>query len=58
MTYAFFMLENISGWEWFIILSVIYLFFGAKAFPRLFRGLRQQWTAFRQSLDEVRKELK
>lgn len=58
MVFAFIMLDNISGWELFIILFVIYIFFGVKAIPKLFRSLKKGWSSLQDALHEVRKELK
>lgn len=58
MRFGFFMLNNISGWELFIILFVIYIFFGVKVIPNLFRSLKKGWSSLQDTLHEVRKELK
>lgn len=56
--FGFFMLDNISGWELFIILFVVYIFFGVKAIPKLFHSLKKGWSGLQDALHEVRKDLK
>jgi TatA/E family protein of Tat protein translocase len=58
MPYTFLMLDNISGWELFIILFVIYIFFGVKFIPKFFRSLKKAASNFQAALHEVKKELK
>lgn len=58
MVLVFFMMDNISFWEVFIILFVVYIFFGIKAVPKLFQSFKKAWTELQHSLDEVRKEIK
>nr|WKN35437.1 twin-arginine translocase TatA/TatE family subunit [Tunicatimonas sp. TK19036] len=52
------MLDNISGWELFIILFVIYIFFGVKTIPKLFQSFRKGLSSFQDALHEVKKEIK
>ena len=58
MLFNFFMLDNISGWELFIILFVVYLFFGVKAVPKLFRSFKKGWSELQNAMHEIRKEIK
>lgn len=51
------MLENISGWELLIILFVVYIFFGVKSIPKLFRGFKKTVIEFQNAWQEVKKEL-
>ncbi|MEK6476502.1 twin-arginine translocase TatA/TatE family subunit [Catalinimonas sp. 4WD22] len=57
MTLAFLMLENISGWEIFIIVFVIYIFFGPRSLPKFYQNLRKSVSHFQDSLKEVQREL-
>ncbi|MEQ9442050.1 MAG: twin-arginine translocase TatA/TatE family subunit [Cyclobacteriaceae bacterium] len=58
MLFNFFMLDNISGWELFIILFVVYLFFGVKAIPKLFHSFKKSWSHWQDAMHEIRKEMK
>ncbi len=58
MTLTFFMLDNISGWELFIILFVIYIFFGVKVIPNLFRSFRKAWINLQDALHEIKKDVR
>ena len=58
MTLSFLMLDNISGWELFIILFVIYIFFGVKVIPNLFRSFRKAWINLQDALHEIKKEVR
>ncbi len=57
MVFSFFMLENISGWELFIILFVVYIFFGVRFIPKLIRSFRGSMSDFQNAWHEIRKEL-
>ena len=52
---------NIGGPELFLILLIIFLFFGAKKLPELARGLGQGIKEFRKAAreaqDEIEKEI-
>lgn len=56
MILNFFMLENISGWELFIILFVIYIFFGVRTIPRLIQSFKKGLRNFQDALHEMKKE--
>ena len=58
MTLSFFMLDNISGGELFIILFTIYVFFGVKVIPNLFRSFRKAWINLQDALHEIRREVR
>lgn len=57
MTLAFLMLENISGWEIFIIILVIYLFFGPRSLPKFYQSLKKAAAQFQDSLRDVQREM-
>lgn len=57
MTLAFLMLENISGWEIFIIVLVIYIFFGPRSIPKFYQNMKKALAQFQESLKEVQREL-
>ncbi|WKN32694.1 twin-arginine translocase TatA/TatE family subunit [Porifericola rhodea] len=57
MTLTFLMLENISGWELFIIVLVIYLFFGPRSLPKFYQSLKKTLSQFQESWKEVQREL-
>jgi len=57
MTLAFLMLENISGWEIFIIVMVIYIFFGPRSIPKFYQNLKKAAAQFQESLREAQREL-
>lgn len=57
MIFNFFMLENVSGWELLIILFVVYIFFGVKTIPKLFRSFKKTMTEFQNAWHEVKKEI-
>lgn len=57
MTLAFLMLENISGWEIFIIVFVIYIFFGPRSLPKFYQNLRKSASHFQAALKDVQREL-
>lgn len=58
MVLDFLMMDNISFGELFIVLFVIYIFFGVKVIPKLFQSFKKAWTALQHSLHEIRKEIK
>ena len=58
MTLGFFMLDNISGWELFIILFTIYVFFGVKVIPNLFRSFKKAWINLQDALHEIKREVR
>ena len=58
MTLGFFMLDNISGGELFIILFVIYVFFGVKVIPNLLRSFKKAWINLQDALHEIRREVR
>nr|WKN35589.1 twin-arginine translocase TatA/TatE family subunit [Tunicatimonas sp. TK19036] len=58
MLFNFLMLDNISGWELFIILFTIYIFFGVKAIPKFYQSLRKALANFQDALHDVKKEFK
>lgn len=46
-----------GGMEWFFIIGLVVLLFGAKKLPELARGLGQSFGEFRRAKDEFDKEL-
>ena len=58
MILNFFMLDNVSGGELFIILFVVYIFFGVKVIPNLFRSFKKAWTNLQDALHEIKKEVR
>ncbi|MFP4292280.1 MAG: twin-arginine translocase TatA/TatE family subunit [Cyclobacteriaceae bacterium] len=57
MTLAFLMLDNISGWEIFIIVFFIYLFFGPRSLPKFYQNMKKAASHFQESLKEVQREM-
>ena len=57
MTLAFLMLENISGWEIFIVILVVYLFFGPRSLPKFYQSLKRAAAQFQESLKDVQREM-
>lgn len=55
---GFFMLDNISFGELFIILFVVYIFFGVKAIPRLFQSLKKMLAELQNAAHSFRNEIK
>lgn len=50
-TFAF--LQNLNGWEIFLIFFAILLLFGAKRLPELARGMGKSVREFRKATHEV-----
>ncbi len=46
-----------GGPEWFFLIALVLLFFGAKKLPELARGLGQSLGEFRRAKEEFDKEL-
>ncbi|MBN8711567.1 MAG: twin-arginine translocase TatA/TatE family subunit [Verrucomicrobia bacterium] len=46
-----------GGPEWFFLIALVLLFFGAKKLPELARGLGQSLGEFRKAKEEFDKEL-
>jgi len=46
-----------GGMEWFVIIMVVLLFFGAKKLPELARGLGQSLGEFKKAKDEFEREI-
>lgn len=46
-----------GGPEWFFIIAIVILLFGAKKLPELARGLGQSFGEFRKAKDEFDREL-
>lgn len=46
-----------GGMEWFVIVMVVLLFFGAKKLPELARGLGQSLGEFKKAKDEFDREI-
>ena len=46
-----------SGPEWFFIIAIVILLFGAKKLPELARGLGQSFGEFRKAKEEFDREL-
>ncbi|MFP4088983.1 MAG: twin-arginine translocase TatA/TatE family subunit [Cyclobacteriaceae bacterium] len=51
------MLDNISGWEIFIIVFFIYLFFGPRSLPKFYQNMKKAASHFQESLKEVQREM-
>lgn len=49
-------LQNLSGWEWVVILLVVLLLFGATKIPKLMRGVGQGIREFKSGLRDEPKE--
>lgn len=51
-------MENISWGEVFLVLFVVYIFFGVKIIPKLYHNLKQLVTNLQKAMHEIRKEIK
>ena len=51
-------MENISWGEIFLVLFVVYIFFGVKMIPKLFRNLKELAASLQKAMHEIRKEMK
>ncbi|WPP53432.1 Sec-independent protein translocase subunit TatA/TatB [Catalinimonas niigatensis] len=49
---------GLGGWEIFLILAVIMLFFGAKKIPQMAKGLGQGIKEYKAAIRDVEKDLK
>jgi sec-independent protein translocase protein TatA len=47
-----------SGWEWIVIVAVIFLLFGASRLPQLAKSLGQSRKAFKEGMREAEDEFK
>jgi sec-independent protein translocase protein TatA len=45
-----------SGWEWIVIVAVIFLLFGASRLPQLAKSLGQSRKAFKEGMREAEDE--
>ncbi len=45
-----------SGWEWIVIVAVIFLLFGASRLPQLAKSLGQSRRAFKEGMREAEEE--
>lgn len=50
-------MENISWGEVFLVLFVVYIFFGVKMIPKLFRNLRELAASLQKAMHDIRKEM-
>lgn len=46
-----------GGPEWFFLIAIVILFFGAKKLPELARGLGQSFGEFRKAKEEFEREI-
>ncbi len=46
-----------GGPEWFFLIGIVILFFGAKKLPELARGLGQSFGEFRKAKEEFEREI-
>jgi Sec-independent protein translocase protein TatA len=51
-------MENISWGEVFLVLFVVYIFFGVKTIPKLLRNLKDIAVNLQKAVHEIRKEIK
>ena len=51
--FSFAFLQNLNGWEIFLIFFAILLLFGAKRLPELARGMGKSMREFRKAASEV-----
>ncbi len=49
---------GLGGWEIFLILAVIMLFFGAKKIPQMAKGLGQGIREYKSAISGIEKDLK
>jgi len=49
---------GLGGWEIFLILTVIIIFFGAKKIPEMARGLGQGIREYKSAINSVEQNLK
>jgi sec-independent protein translocase protein TatA len=43
-----------GGWEWLILLALVFLLFGAKRLPELARSVGKSMTEFKKGLNEAK----
>lgn len=58
MILGFLSLDDISWGEVFVVLFVVYIFFGVKMIPKLFQNLKALAASLQKAVQEVRKEIK
>jgi Sec-independent protein translocase protein TatA len=51
-------MENISWGEVFLVLFVVYIFFGVKIIPKLIRNFKDIASRLQKAMHEIRKEVK
>ena len=55
---SFIALSMPGGPEWFFIIAIVILLFGAKKLPELARGLGQSFGEFKKAKEEFDREIK
>jgi sec-independent protein translocase protein TatA len=50
-------LGGLGGWEIFLIIAVLLIFFGAKKIPELARGLGKGIREFKDASTDIKKEI-